>query len=228
MWAGCTIRLSVYWTSGWAGGEWFRTFIPTFKRRESFESKLCRRKQRTEILRVFLQSHPPLTVSSSLLAHYWHSFQQLLINPSCHKLGVAAFFPHCIHAHVPATMLLQNAWPWATGSWCNPSIHVNVVGSEGSQQTAFGCHLAPLTSGHPAVLHLWSQNLLLRLLFIPSVFVFGVKLKARQIHICVVDQMWQVSSSPEKKVNCSSNSQTSTLVPLCGRAQFSVKVWRPH
>lgn len=158
----------VYWASGWAAGAV-----------GDFLSRLLTScvERRAEILRVFLQRRPPFIVSSPLLAHYWHSFRQPLITPSCYKLGVAACFPHCIHAHVTATMPLQNAWPWATGSWCNPSIHADVVGWEGSRQTACfwlssgpfdrwpsSCtaSLEPKSAAslvfHPECLCLWGQN----------------------------------------------------------------------
>lgn len=72
------------------------------------------------------------------------------------QAGCCACFLHCIHAHVTATRLLQDAWPRATGSWCNPSIHTHVVGWEESRQTA--CFW--LSSGSfddPAVTHLLAK-----------------------------------------------------------------------
>lgn len=49
------------------------------------------------------------TVYCMLLAHRWHSFQQLLITPSCWRQGVPVSFLCCIYAHV-ATLHLLNKW----------------------------------------------------------------------------------------------------------------------
>lgn len=70
------------------------------------------------------------------------------------------------------------------------------MGGEPTDLLVFGCHLAPLTGGHPAALHLWSQNLLLRWFFIHECLcLWGQIENETDPHLCRGSNVTSVSKA---------------------------------